>query len=77
MAGLSVEYYKRLERGNAGRAHLFDLARAANRVTPRRPRPTKQRIRPAVQRILDQIGTPAIVRNARVHYSAQPRSAAR
>ena len=73
LAGVSVEYYKRLERGNvsgvselvleglaralqlddAERAHLFDLARAANPVDPRRPRPVKQQIRPVVQRILD------------------------
>ena len=63
LAGVSVEYYKRLERGNvsgvselvleglaralqlddAERAHLFDLARAANPVAPKRSRPIKQR----------------------------------
>ena len=73
LAGVSVEYYKRLERGNvagvselvleglaralqlddAERAHLFDLARAANPVMPRRPRPIRHKIRPVVQRILD------------------------
>lgn len=88
LAGVSVEYYKRLERGNvtgvselvldglaralqlddAERAHLFDLARAANPVAPKRGRPVKQRIRPVVQRILDQIATPATVRNARLDY---------
>ena len=88
LAGMSVEYYKRLERGNvsgaselvleglaralqlddAERAHLFDLARAANPVTPRRSRPIKQKIRPVVQRILDQIAAPATVRNARLDY---------
>jgi transcriptional regulator with XRE-family HTH domain len=88
LAGVSVEYYKRLERGNvsgvselvleglatalqlddAERAHLFDLVRAANPVTPKRPRPVKQRIRPVVQQILDQIGAPATVRNARLDY---------
>jgi transcriptional regulator with XRE-family HTH domain len=88
LAGVSVEYYKRLERGNvsgaselvleglaralqlddAERAHLFDLVRAANPVTPKRPRPVKQRIRPVVQRILDQITAPATVRNARLDY---------
>ena len=86
LAGMSVEYYRRLERGNvsgvselvleglaralqlddAERAHLFDLARAANPVAPRRPRPVKQRIRPVVQRILDQIDAPALVRNSRL-----------
>src|SRR5947199_6894068 len=66
LAGVSVPYYTRLERGDmagvsggllealaralqldeAERAHLFDLARAAQPVgtTPRR-RPTKQRVR--------------------------------
>ncbi len=88
LAGVSVEYYKRLERGNvsgaselvleglaralqlddAERAHLFDLVRAANPVAPKRPRPVKQRIRPVVQRILDQITAPATVRNARLDY---------
>ena len=88
LAGMSVEYYKRLERGNvsgaselvleglaralqlddAERAHLFDLARAANPVAARRARPIKQRIRPVVQRILDQVAAPATVRNARLDY---------
>src|SRR3954454_6491793 len=88
LAGVSVEYYKRLERGNvsgaselvleglaralqlddAERAHLFDLARAASPVSARRSRPVKQKIRPVVQRILDQIGAPATVRNARLDY---------
>jgi transcriptional regulator with XRE-family HTH domain len=88
LAGVSVEYYRRLERGNvsgvselvlealagalqldeAERGHLFDLARAAGRVGPRRVRPIKHRIRPVVQRILDQVGAPATVRNARLDY---------
>jgi transcriptional regulator with XRE-family HTH domain len=91
LAGVSVEYYKRLERGNvsgvselvleglagalqlddAERAHLFDLVRAAARAglaSPKRPRPVKQRIRPVVQQILDQIGAPATVGNARLDY---------
>jgi transcriptional regulator with XRE-family HTH domain len=91
LAGASVEYYKRLERGNvsgvsehvleglaralqlddAERAHLFDLVRAAARAgfaSPKRPRPVKQRIRPVVQQILDQITAPATVRNARLDY---------
>jgi transcriptional regulator with XRE-family HTH domain len=91
LAGVSVEYYKRLERGNAAgvsdsvlealagalqlddaeRAHLFDLARAANPAPSRRPRrPAQQRVRPTVQRILDTIGSPAVVRNARLDYVA-------
>src|SRR5947209_6655494 len=79
LAGISVEYYTRLERGNATgasedvldgiaralqldeaeRAHLFDLVRAANATsTAARLRPVQQRVRPAVQRILDSITAP-------------------
>jgi transcriptional regulator with XRE-family HTH domain len=73
LAGVSVPYYTRLERGNlsgvsesvlealaralelddAERAHLFDLARAAQPAAPARRRPRKERIRPSVQRMLD------------------------
>ena len=87
LAGVSVEYYKRLERGNASgvsdgalealagalqvddaeRAHLHDLARAVNPVAPKR-RSSQQRVRPVVQRIVDAMGAPAIVRNSRVDY---------
>jgi transcriptional regulator with XRE-family HTH domain len=90
LAGVSVEYYKRLERGNASgvsdgvlealaralqlddaeRAHLFDLARAASPVAPKRRRHAQQRVRPVVLRIVQAIGTPAIVRNSRVDYLA-------
>lgn len=81
LAGVSVEYYKRLERGNlagasdavlealsrtlqldeAERAHLFDLARATNPGAPRRPRPAQPRVRPVLQRMLDQMAMPATV----------------
>jgi transcriptional regulator with XRE-family HTH domain len=93
LAGVSVDYYKRLERGHAGgasesvldaladalqlddaeRAHLFDLARAVNPIISRRRLPTQKRVRPAVQRILDCMGTPALIRNARVDYLAANR----
>ena len=57
--------------GHAERAHLFDLARA---VTPapvrRRGRPAQRTVRPAVQQILDTIGSPATVSNARGDYLA-------
>src|ERR1019366_8280951 len=88
LAGISVEYYTRLERGTttsgasedvlegialalqldeAERAHLFDLVRAANRARPTRARPTQDRVRPTVQRILDaMVGVPAYVRNGRL-----------
>jgi len=89
LAGVSVDYYTRLERGNARgasdtvldalaralqldeaeRAHLFDLARAANAtIAARAPRrPAGQPVRPAVQRILDSMAiTPAYLRNGRM-----------
>jgi transcriptional regulator with XRE-family HTH domain len=86
LAGISAEYYTRLERGNASgasedvldgnaralqldeaeRAHLFDLVRSANRARPARSRPSQERVRPTVQRILDAMVTvPAYVRNGR------------
>jgi transcriptional regulator with XRE-family HTH domain len=91
LAGVSIEYYKRLERGNvsgvsdivlealaralqlddAERAHLFDLARAANPAsTPPRHRAVTQRVRPIVQRILERIDAPALLRNSRGDYLA-------
>ena len=86
LAGVSVEYYRRLERGSATgastqvlealaealrlddaeRSHLFDLARAASTIPPRRrDRPTRQLVRPTVQRIIDSITAPATVSNTR------------
>jgi len=84
LAGVSVPYYTRLERGvsqrvlealaraleldDAERAHLFDLARAAQPTgsTPRR-RQVKQRVRPEVHWTLDAItGAAAFVGNARL-----------
>ncbi|HEY1518224.1 MAG TPA: helix-turn-helix transcriptional regulator [Solirubrobacteraceae bacterium] len=90
LAGVSVEYYKRLERGNlngvselvleglanalalddAEREHLFDLARAAGPVAPRRPRASHRGVRPNVQRILDALDTPAVARAAYGNYVA-------
>ncbi|MFF8193395.1 helix-turn-helix domain-containing protein [Streptomyces bobili] len=83
LAGVSVDYYTRLERGDtrgvsdsvldnlaralqlneAERTHLFDLARSANAPTARPRRTGRPRIRPAVQRILDTMTTPAHVWN--------------
>ena len=94
LAGVSVDYYTRLERGNlagasdsvleslaralqldeAERAHLFDLARAANATAATRRRPAAQRVRPGVQRILDAMtDAPALVRNGRSDYLAANR----
>jgi len=86
LAGISIEYYTRLERGtatgvsesvidgithalqldDAERAHLVDLLRTASPAPPRR-QPTRQQVRPTVQRVLDSmIGTPAFVLNGRL-----------
>ncbi len=90
LAGVSIDSYKRLERGqvsgvsesvlealaqalqldDAERTHLYDLARAANPLALRRRRPVQHRVRPAVQRILDSIDTPALARNARLDHVA-------
>jgi transcriptional regulator with XRE-family HTH domain len=88
LAGVSVPYYTRLERGDmsgasqsvlealaraleldeAERAHLFDLARAAQpTVAPPRRRRAKQRVRPEVQWTLDAItAAAAFVGNQRL-----------
>ena len=87
LAGVSTDYYTRLERGGirgasgsvleavasalqldeAERAHLMDLARTANTPSRRAPRrPTQQRVRPGVLRLLDGMtGVAAIVQNGR------------
>ena len=90
LAGMSTDYYTRLERGNlagvsdsvlealaralqldeAERAHLLDLAAAANApgrassTGHRRPARTRG-VREGVQRILDSISGPAYARNVR------------
>jgi hypothetical protein len=94
LAGLSVDYYVQLERGNlkgvsesvlnavanalqlddAERTHLFDFARAANASgsAPRRPSP--QKVRPGLQRVLEAItDAPAWIRNGRADVLATNR----
>jgi transcriptional regulator with XRE-family HTH domain len=86
LAGVSIAYYTKLERGDtsgvsetvleslaralqlddAERAHLFDLARAQTTTARPRRRRSPQRVRPGVQRLLDAITAPAMVRNARM-----------
>ena len=94
LAGISVEYYTRLERGNASgasddvleaiartlqldeaeHAHLFDLVRAVTTTRRARRRPSQERVRPAVQRVLDSMLTvPAYVRNGRLDILAANR----
>jgi transcriptional regulator with XRE-family HTH domain len=95
LAGVSIDYYTRLERGNltgvsdsvleavaralqldeAERSHLFELARTANNtLSTRRRRPTPQRVRPGIQRLLDAMNdAPALVRNARLDVVAANR----
>ncbi len=86
LAGVSIDYYVRMERGNlagasdavldgvanalhldeAERAHLFDLARAAQPARPRQRRTKTSGVTDGIQQILDAIsGAPAWVRNAR------------
>jgi hypothetical protein len=65
MRGVSESVLEALTRAlqldEAERAHLFDLARPAGTTTAgTRRRPTKQRVRPSVQHMLDAItGAPA------------------
>jgi transcriptional regulator with XRE-family HTH domain len=94
LAGVSVDYYIRMERGNARgvsdsvlenlaralhlddaeRAHLYDLARAANNGASAPRRPAKQQVRPAVQRLLDAMTmAPVYVRNGRMDVLAANR----
>src|SRR3954470_7698920 len=87
LAGISVEYYTRLERGSVGgvsdsvldglvhalqldeaeRDHLYRLVRTASTPASRATRRTsaRRRVRPAIQRILDQMPMPAYLRNGR------------
>src|SRR3954452_19568042 len=88
LAGVSLPYYTRLERGelagasdsvldalaralrldDAERAHLFDLARAAQPLgPPRRRRPARQHIRPSVQQVMEAMtGAAAHIGNDRL-----------
>jgi transcriptional regulator with XRE-family HTH domain len=86
LAGVSIDYYVRMERGNltgaseavldgiasalqldeAERAHLSDLARAAQPAPPRQRRSKTSGVTDGIQQILDAItDAPAWVRNAR------------
>ena len=94
LAGVSIDYYTRLERGNLagvsdsvldslGRAlqldeaeqtHLRDLARSAGAGPRVKRRPTTEKIRPTLQRLLDAMtGAPAYIRNGRLDILAANR----
>ena len=87
LAGMSVEYYTRIERGSftgisdsvlqgighalrldeAEMAHLQDLAGAPKRRPTTRRQPGQQRVRSAMQQILDAIPySPAFIHNGRL-----------
>ena len=72
LAGASDSVLEALARAlqldDAERAHLFDLARAAQPIgPPPRRRPTKHRIRPSVQQLLDAMtGAAAHIGNDRL-----------
>jgi len=56
-----------LQLDEAERRHLLDLLRTAGPTGPPRRRPTRQRVRPTVQRVLDSmVGTPGFVLNGRL-----------
>jgi hypothetical protein len=56
-----------LQLDEAEHGHLLDLARAATAGPRARRRPTQERVRPTVQRLLDAMtGAPAYVRNGRL-----------
>jgi transcriptional regulator with XRE-family HTH domain len=57
----------------AERAHLFDLARAQSTTARRRARRPPSRVRPGVQRLLDAVAAPAMVRNGRMDILATNR----
>lgn len=94
LAGISVEYYIRLEQGRAGQAsdgvlvalaralqlddaevaHLRDLAGPTLRSRVSAPR--VERVRPSLLRMLDLLGTPALIFGRRTDVLAWNRGAA-
>ncbi|MCW2676808.1 MAG: Transcriptional regulator, family [Modestobacter sp.] len=62
-----------LRLSEAERAHLYDLARAANATAGTRRQLVPQQVRPGVQRIIDSMTAPALVNNARMDYLATNR----
>lgn len=58
---------------DAERVHLFDLARAANASGSKPRRPSPQKVRPGLHRVLDAIDAPAWIRNGRADVLAMNR----
>lgn len=62
-----------LQLDDAERVHLYDLVRASSDTGRNRARPGDDKIRPTVQRVLDGITAPAVVRNRRLDLLAANR----
>jgi hypothetical protein len=78
VTGVSADVIEGITRAlrldEAEHQHLIDLVRAAGPTRPGRRRQPQERVRPGVQRILDNMrDTPAIVRNARLDVLAANR----
>lgn len=69
LAGVSESVLEALSRAlqldEAEHAHLLDLAHAANASPAARRRTPANRVRPPIQRLLDSMSAPAVVRNGR------------
>lgn len=69
LSGVSESVLEALSRAlqldEAEHAHLLDLAHAANASPTARRRTTANRVRPPIQRLLDSMSAPAVVRNGR------------
>ena len=56
-----MRWHEHCQLDDAERGHLFDLIRATSPVVRRQARPARTRVRPVVQRLLDQVTAPAVV----------------
>ena len=69
LAGVSESVLEALSRAlqldEAEHAHLLDLAHVANASPVARRRTPANRVRPTIQRLLDSMGAPAVIRNGR------------
>lgn len=69
LSGVSESVLEALSRAlqldEAEHTHLLDLAHTANASPVARRRTTANRVRPTIQRLLDSMGAPAVIRNGR------------